>query len=184
MPLRRICLVSVFNIIFYSQGLCAVTAQQNFAILAGYFQQPTSQYYHQYYGFSYEYRPLAWAPIMRATYAERPKFSTIGYSDQESTYNLLLGGNFYRGKQTYLRAYLGPGVFRGYIEPSSPEGTDVARSYALKGLHVAMDAVVEYGPVFVGLGHEMFVGYVSDDQLEAYVGWPVLFFNARFGMLF
>jgi hypothetical protein len=172
-----------------SEGMvtAATSTKHNLSLVSGLFQQPTSQYYHQYYGGSYEYlSPGRW-PFLRVTYAERPQFNNLGYTDQESTYNLLAGAEAFRNKYSLIKAYVGLGVFQGYIKPSNDRDyvtSEEKRTFRLNGIHAAMDAVVYRGPVYAALGHEMFVGYVDNSQLEAYVAWPVLFFNFRLGYLF
>lgn len=182
---RFLIFTAIFTFAFPAMAL--PKQSHDVAMLSGYFQQPASQYYHLYYGAQYTYRWTKKKIYFRGAYAERPKFEAQGYIDQESTVYTLVGTTVIDKKWYMLDGFVGFGQFMGFIEPASAEDEtsyNTRRTYRLNGIHAAMEIKAYKGPVYAALGHEIFIGYVDNFQLEAYVAWPVHYFNFKLGFLF
>jgi hypothetical protein len=164
----------------------AVALSIRAATTGGVMQQPTSHYYLACYGGRLDLATDADGLVMRASYVERPEFRSVGYADKEYGYFALVGTRVTKGKTgPALTAFIGAGRMHGYVArldtDSAPEGATNRRSFQLPGLSTALEYGGRWHGLDLAVGHQAFIGYVDDEQLDAYVAWPYNFFQVSAG---
>ena len=144
----------------------------------GVMQQPTSHYYHLTYGTYLEAASDKKGFLFRLRYAERPKFSTTDFEDQEQAMFTTLGTQVLKSKYGALYGYFGGGNIKGSIRSKESNTT---RTYELSGLTTEISWAVHFKHFEVALEHQTFVGLASQHEVEAYVGWPFNFYRLSIG---
>lgn len=151
----------------------------------GLMQQPTSHYYHAVYGVSLDVATESQKGIIRAHYIERPEFRSLGFADKDYGWFGQIGTKVLGPADHGLFAFFGAGRMEGYVRVIDRERIDsdvVARKYALPGPTASVEYVWRLGGVVdLAVNHQTFVGYVSKEEVEAYVAWPYNFFMLEAG---
>lgn len=142
-------------------------------------QQPTSHYYHLIYGASAQGGTTAEGLLVRGTYWQRPAFNAAGYRDQDYGWWGLVGTKVTKEKDRGLYAYCGFGRIGGYVSDLAQHQTS---TYLVNGPVFDVEYELHYGRLSLAAGHQQFIGYVSQYQVDAYVAWPFSFFTVNVGV--
>ncbi len=149
-------------------------------------QQPTSHYYHAVYGVNADASTESQGLILRMQYLERPEFKYAGFADKEYGWFASVGTKVTGPKDRGLFAFFGGGRMTGYTraEPATRlgDGTARKRAFALPGPLASLEYAVRWKSFDVALSHAAFVGFVDNEQTEAYVAWPYNVFALNLGV--
>lgn len=150
----------------------------------GLMQQPTSHYYHAAYGVSVDLATDSQKGIVRAHYIERPEFRSLGFADKDYGWFGQVGTKVLGAKDHGLFAFFGMGRMEGYVkaDPDRIDSDVNERKYALPGPTASIEYAWALGPIDLSVNHQTFIGYVSQEEVEAYVAWPYNFFMLQAGV--
>lgn len=168
-----------------SLGGPAIATTWDIAATTGVMQQPTSHYYLGMYGVTADLGTDSQKLMARISYLERPKFKSAGFVDQDFGWFGLVGTKVTKEKDRGLYAFFGFGRMGGTVKlvPSgAPPPAKTTSSYLINGPTAALEYAVHFGHFYVALGHQTFIGYVDQDQLNAFVAWPYNFFQLNAGV--
>lgn len=145
----------------------------------GVMQQPASHFYHAVYGLNSQVS-LFKSMQVRLGGFERPKFESEGYVDREYGVYILLGGVVAKDKRHEMRAYVGSGNNKGFINEVNSDSRS-SRSYSINGVLFSMEYSLGIKNYEVNFAHSQFVGSNNREHLEAFVAWPFSFFSVGIG---
>jgi len=146
---------------------------------AGLMQQPSSQYYSTVYGASADFSTDEQTAILRGQYLQRPKYSSVGFEDQDIAYFGFVGTKVTKTKAHGLFAYAGGGTVQGYVKNIY---TEQKSTYSMSGLGLSIEYSAHFGNFVGSFSHTSFSGYADNDQFQAYVVWPYNYFLLQLGM--
>lgn len=150
----------------------------------GVMQQPTSNYYLECYGVSFDVQNKDAGFIVRASYIERPEFKANSFAEKDRAGLLLLGTTATKIFGGSLRAFFGAGNVSGYVARFDSDNKTILekRSYQLPGPSASIEYQVVLARVTFAFNHTTFIGYGGKDQTEAMVAWPYNFYSLSTGI--
>lgn len=153
---------------------------QGAGIYVGLMQQPTSSYFHQVVGGYADAYSDDRSLFLRLGRIQRPEFRSAGFIDQEIYHFGMVGTSLVGAKWFDLEAAAGVGQVTGSLTPVSTELD--TRFFEVSGSVLSLEGKMIWEIFEVGLSHQLFTGFRTQDQIDINVVWPYVFMQLRVGL--
>jgi hypothetical protein len=155
-----------------------VAAAVSVQVFSGVMLQPNSQYFHAINGTALTLTSESHQALASISYAERPRFSAYGFTDQEAAIFVTAGRIVPIAPQFAWHVSAGFGQQFGYL---TDEFFEERRSYSMRGLAAKGEFIYSVQHLFLGFGHESLIGLETGLQMRTFVAWPYNYFHLSLG---